>query len=259
MVIRIIRFAVEGVLEFFGSVGVVVASAGNQSQTKVSFRRRGIEVGGFGQKARRFIIVIQVIKRDAEIVEHFKGARQRRIDALEDARGTFVLLVLRQRRAECEQSAWVCANQLFDEIGSRVCFLDPASAISDVQKSERQLRIIGRDSARRSEVLGGFGEFAGIAVQRAEIVMRLHVPCIELQHALELGDGFSGLAVLGQHATEIVVGADEIRIELDGCIEFRKRLLGAARAIQYDAENIVRNGRTRRSLHGGARRAFGIN
>ena len=51
---------------------MVVLSAGNQRQAKVCFWRTRIHVCRFGQKARRFRVAIQVVKRNPQIVENLK-------------------------------------------------------------------------------------------------------------------------------------------------------------------------------------------
>ena len=88
--------------------------------------------------------------------------------------------------------------------------------------------------------------------------MRLNVIRIELQHALELGNCFVALAMLGQHPAQIISRADEIRIQPDRRIEFFRCLVSLSRAIENDAKHVVRHRRSWPGSYSSARLRFGF-
>src|SRR5205085_7096123 len=166
--------------------------------------------------------------------------------------GALVPAVLRERGGEREECARVGGCRALDEVCGGVGLRVALGAVGDVEEGERELRVVGRGGARAGEVFGGLREVARVAVERAEVVVCLDVRRISLQHALELRDGVGGLAALGQEASEVVVCANEVRVETDGCAELREGFVAAPLAVEYDAEEVMRDGRAR---CGGDRRA----
>ena len=83
-------------------------------------------------------------------------------------------------------------------------------------------------------MISGPGKITCFPVKRAQIVMSLDVRRIGFQHPLKFGNGLRGLAVFGQHTTEVIARTHEVWIELDGFIELLKRLFATAGTIQHD-------------------------
>ncbi len=102
----------------------------------------------------------------------------------------------------------------------------------------------------------GLRKVPGIRIERPQIVMRLDVCRIVFQYSFKFGNRLGSFAAFGQHPSQVVARADEVRIKLDRRIELRKCFFAAARAIQHDPEDIVRNCRVRRSRDGSAGGAF---
>ena len=147
---------------------------------------------------------------------------------------------------------------MLDLIRRRVRFCCAISSVSNIEKSQRQLRIIRGQRTRTRKLVGGFNEISSVAIQRAQIVMRLQMVRINLQDARKFCNRFRSLATLGQQPTEIIARADKILIEPESRVEFGQGIVGATRAIKNHAEQIMRDGRTRRDGDSPARIPFGF-
>ena len=81
---------------------------------------------------------------------------------------------------------------------------------------------------------------------------------IDLQDSLELGNGFGGLAALGEEAAEIVARTHKVGINFDRCIEVGERFVFSPVPIEDYAKHVMSDCGVWRSLNGHARRTFSI-
>src|SRR5207249_3863589 len=96
-----------------------------------------------------------------------------------------------------------------------------------VQEGKSELRIIRICRPRAGEMFRRFCKVTSVAIESAEIVMRLHVRRVRLEHTFKLCDGLCSLALLCQHPAQIVVSTYKCRVEFDRSIEFGNRLLSS--------------------------------
>src|SRR4029078_11800736 len=101
-----------------------------------------------------------------------------------------------------------------------------------MQERERELWVFRTSGAGPREMFGGKGEVASITVERAKIVVSLHVCRINPEHSFKFCDGLLRFGPLGQQSSQIVVSTHKHWVELDCTIKLRTRLVATTLTIQ---------------------------
>ena len=95
-------------------------------------------------------------------------------------------------------------------------------------------------------MFGRLYEVSGLCIECAQIVVGLDVRRLSLEHSFKLRNCFGPSAMLGQHSSAVISGADETRINFDSRLKLGERLLLSSTPIQHHSQNVMGNRRARR-------------
>src|SRR5947209_20091933 len=96
MILSAVGGALSGMLELQHGVLLIAVFGSDQSEAEVRLRGLRIQIGGFGQRLGGFGELLQVVVREAEVVEHLVRMGHKLVDALEHPSSALVFSTLSQ-------------------------------------------------------------------------------------------------------------------------------------------------------------------
>jgi hypothetical protein len=119
----------------------VASGRGDEAEAVVRLGLVRLERDELFQHSLRVLEAVEVVERDAEVVEDFGRVRSEGVGAPEEADGALVLARLGEAEGEGEEDARVVVGESFNPVGEHARFAAPAGVGVGVDERQEERRV----------------------------------------------------------------------------------------------------------------------